>query len=196
MDLFSNTSETFVWVILPLLIFISRIADQTIGTLRLIFLSKGFKYIAPLLGFFEVIIWLIAVTQIIKHINNPISYIAYGAGFAMGNFIGMCIEEKLSLGKVLIRIIPKKDTQKLIEHMKSQHYGLTYVDAHGSMGDVKVIISIMDRKDVKNLIPIINKYNPNAFFSIEDVRSVQEGTFRIPKRNRIFNFGRGLKKIK
>jgi len=196
MDFFSNSSDLFVWVILPLLIFFSRIADQTIGTLRLIFLSKGYKYIAPFLGFFEVIIWLVAVTQIIKHIDNPISYVAYGAGFAMGNYLGMILEEKISLGKVLVRIIPKKDTTELIEYMKSQNFGLTIMDAKGSTGDVKVIMSIMDRKDTKELILTINKLNPHAFYSIEDVRAVKEGVFRSRTRHSLGVQRRDTKKIK
>ncbi len=196
MEIFSNNSDLFVWVIIPLLIFLSRIADQTLGTLRFIFLSKGYKYIAPFLGFFEVIIWLIAVTQIIKHIDNPISYVAYGTGFAMGNYIGMCLEEKISLGKVMLRIIPKKDTSELIEYMKSQNFGLTVMDAHGSTGDVKIIMSIMERKDTKELIPIINKLNPHAFFTIEDIRAVKEGVFRSKRKFSLSSHKRDTKKIK
>ena len=196
MEIFNNSSDLFVWVIIPLLIFLSRVADQTLGSLRFIFLSKGYKYIAPALGFFEVIIWLMAVTQIIKHVDNILSYVAYGAGFAMGNYIGMCLEEKISLGKVMLRIIPKKDTTELIEYMKSQNFGLTVMDAHGSLGDVKIIMSIMGRKDTKKLIPIINKLNPHAFFTIEDIRAVKDGVFRSRRKHGIPSHRRDAKKIK
>ena len=87
----------FAWVVLPLLIFFARICDVTLGTIRVIFISKGFKYIAPCIGFFEVIIWLLAIGQVMNNITNVASYIAYGAGFATGTFVGMAIEEKLSL---------------------------------------------------------------------------------------------------
>ena len=107
-------SWSFQWIILPLLIFLARITDQTIGTLRLIFLSKGYKFIAPFLGFFEVIIWLLAVSQIMKHLDNVMCYVAYGSGFAMGNFIGMAIEQKLSLGSVIIRLILKERIMNLL----------------------------------------------------------------------------------
>ncbi len=194
MDFINTDSITFTWVIMPILIFLSRIADQTIGSLRIIFMSKGFKYIAPLLGFFEVIIWLVAVTQIIKHVDNPISYIAYGLGFATGTFIGMKVEERLSIGKVMMRIIPKMDTTELIKHMRQQNFGLTISDAQGSQGSVKVIMSIMDRKDTRKLIPIIHKYNPHAFYTVEDIRAVNEGVF--PQKRRRLSLGRGMKKIK
>lgn len=178
MDILNTDSEMFAWVVLPVLIFFSRIADQSIGTLRLIFLSKGFKVIAPILGFFEVIIWLLAVTQIIKHVDNAISYISYGAGFAAGNYIGMWLEEKISIGKVIVRIIPKRSTEELISFMKENNYGITMVDAEGSKGKVKIIFSVINRKDLKELIPAINIYNPQAFYTIEDIRAAQQGVFR------------------
>jgi len=187
MEFLNIDSEIFAWVVLPLLIFFSRIADQTIGTLRLIFLSKGFRYAAPVLGFFEVIIWLLAVTQIIKHVDNIISYIAYGAGFATGNYIGMWLEEKISIGKVIIRIIPKKSTDELIEHMKKNNYGVTIVDAMGSKGAVKIIFSVINRKDLKELVPAINHFNPHAFYTIEDIRQVREGVFH-PVKKSVFSF--------
>ena len=179
-------SQIFVWVILPLLIFFSRIADQSIGTLRLIFVSKGYKYLAPFLGFFEVIIWLIAVGQIFKQLDNFLYYIAYGAGFAAGNFVGILLEEKISLGTVVIRIIPKLDTTELINYLRSQNYGLTIMDAEGSRGKVKVILSIIPRKQIGDFVSIINKYNPRAFYSIEEVKSVSYGVFKKKERNSVF----------
>ncbi len=178
MDILNTDSEMFAWVVLPILIFFSRIADQSIGTIRLIFLSKGFRVIAPILGFFEVIIWLLAVTQIIKHVDNIVSYISYGAGFAAGNYIGMWLEEKISIGKVSIRIIPKKSTEELARNMKENNFGVTLVDAMGSKGKVKIIYSVINRKDLKELVPMINRFNPQAFYTIEDVRTAQQGVFR------------------
>jgi uncharacterized protein YebE (UPF0316 family) len=181
-----NDSDFFTWIILPLLIFLSRIADQSIGSMRLIFLAKGFKFIAPMLGFFEVIIWLIAVSQIMKHLDNVLCYIAYGAGFAMGNYIGMTLEERISIGTVLVRIIPTLNTDELIYAMRTRNFGLTTIDANGSRGEVKIFISIISRKDLKEYISIINKINPNAFYTIEDVRTINQGIVRNNQRNSIF----------
>jgi uncharacterized protein YebE (UPF0316 family) len=174
-------SDIFTWVVLPLLIFLARICDVSIGTLRLIFVSKGFKHIAPLLGFFEVIIWLLAVSQIMKHLDNLVCYIAYGGGFAMGNYIGMYLEEKLSIGNVIIRVIVKSDTNELIDELRAQNYGLTVVDAEGSQQKVKLIFSVIKRENVGHIVSVINHYNPHSFYTIEDVKSVNEGVFR---RNR------------
>jgi uncharacterized protein YebE (UPF0316 family) len=179
-------SSLFTWVILPLLIFLSRIADQSIGTLRLIFLSKGYRFLAPLLGFFEVIIWLLAVGQIMQHLDNVLCYIAYGAGFAMGNYIGIRLDEKLSIGTVLIRIIPQKDTTRLIDSFKERQIGYTYMDAKGSRGEVNVIMTIIKRKDVPEVVGLIKECNPNAFYTIEEVKSIHEGVFRPSRRWSVF----------
>jgi uncharacterized protein YebE (UPF0316 family) len=195
--LFNTDSQLFSWVILPLLIFLARISDQTIGTMRLIFLSKGQKFLAPFLGFFEVIIWLLAVGQIMKHLDNVLAYVAYGGGFAMGNYIGMVIEEKLSIGNVLIRIIPKKDTKELVNYLRENDFGVTSVNAEGSKGKVDIVFTIIKRKDIAHVVSIINTFNPNAFYTIEDVKAINEGIFKHTRKATIFdNFSFKLKKNK
>ncbi|HEX2991004.1 MAG TPA: DUF5698 domain-containing protein, partial [Anaerolineales bacterium] len=93
-----ETFDWFTWVILPLIIFLTRVLDVTLGTLRIIFISRGRKYLAPLLGFIEVLIWITVVSQIIGGASNFAAYFAYAAGFAVGNYVGMWIEERLAIG--------------------------------------------------------------------------------------------------
>lgn len=181
---------------LPILIFLSRIMDQSIGTMRLIFVSKGYRHIAPILGFFEVIIWLLAVTQVLKHLTNPMSYIAYGAGFAMGNYVGIRLEEKISIGTVLIRIVPKKDTSDLVNHLREVGFGVTTVAAEGAKGPVQIIFTIIKRNNIHTAIKIINHYNPNAFYTIEEVKSVKEGYFGIQQKREVFNWRMFSRKAK
>jgi len=196
-ELITGDSQLFTWVILPLLIFFARIADQSIGTMRLIFLSKGYKFIAPFLGFFEVIIWLLAIGQIMEHLDNFMCYIAYGLGFAMGNFIGITLEERISIGNVIIRVITGTETATLVEHLRSLNFGTTVADAAGSKGPVKILFTIIKRKDVREAIKIIQQYNPHAFYTIEDVKALNEGIFRSTKRKTIFDsFSFKLKKAK
>lgn len=185
-----SESWLFTWVILPLLIVLARIADQTIGTLRVIFLSKGYRLLAPALGFFEVIIWLLAVTQILQHLDNWLTYIAYGLGFALGNYMGLILEQKISLGTVIVRIIPKFDTTELVNYLIAQNFGITTVDAMGSRGPVKVIFSIVKRKDIDRVVEIIHKLNPNAFYTIEEVKSVHEGIMHSEGRKSRLGFSR------
>jgi len=178
MDLLLSGGWLFTWVVLPLLIFFSRIMDQSIGTLRLIFLSKGMKRIAPFLGFFEVIIWLIAVGQIMQHLDNWLCYVAYGAGFAMGNYIGITLEEKLSIGTSIIRVILPGEAPQLIAALKSQNFGLSIVDAEGAKGRVKILFSIIRRKETAGFLETLHEYNPTAFYTIEDVKEAKQGVFK------------------
>lgn len=190
-----NDAWWFTWIAVPLFILCARVADQTMGTLRVVFVAKGFKYLAPSVGFIESIIWLIAVSQILNHVSNPASYLAYGAGFAIGNFIGMTLEEKISLGRVIVRIIPQHNADRLIEEMGAQKFGFTFTNAHGAKGPVKMIFSVIERKEIAELISLINDWNPNAFYSIEEVKVVREGVFR-PGAGRRALLGFGLKKAK
>ncbi len=178
MDLLISEGWFFTWVMLPLLIFFARIMDQSIGTLRLIFISKGMKHIAPFLGFFEVIIWLLAIGQIMQHLDNWLCYIAYGAGFAAGNFIGITLEERLSIGTSIIRVILSNESPELIAALKLHNFGLTLIDAEGSKGKVKVLFSIIRRKEVSLFLETLHNHHPSAFYTIEDVKTAKEGVFK------------------
>lgn len=133
-------------------------------------------------GLFEIIIWLLAIGQIMKNLSNPICYIAYAGGFAMGNFVGICIAEKLSLGKALLRVITNKDAASLIEDFKSQGYGVTSFDGQGSMGRVKLVLSIIHRNHLAEAVEIVTKFDPSAFYSIEDVGFAEKGVFAVKQR--------------
>ncbi len=170
-------SPLFAYGVLPLAIFLARIADVTLQTLRILAVSRGNKLVAPLLGFFEVIIWLLAIRQIMQNLSNPFCYLAYGAGFAMGNYIGILIEEKTAIGKQLIRIITRKDAQVLVEALRRQGFGVTDISAHGKTGPVSVLYSIVERYDLERVIRVIEKFNPKAFYTIEDIRNVKAGIF-------------------
>jgi uncharacterized protein YebE (UPF0316 family) len=147
------------------------------------------KYIAPFLGFFEVIIWLLAVGQIMQHLDNWLCYVAYGAGFAMGNFIGITLEEKLSIGTSIIRVILSGESPELISALKSQNFGLTILDAEGAKGKVKVLFSIIRRKEIPTFLNTLHLHHPSAFYTIEDVKEAKEGVF---KRNRQKSLGNSL----
>ena len=88
----------FSLLVLPVLIFCARIVDVSLDTMRILYMNRGRKVIAPLLGFVQALIWILAVSQVMKNLANPICYLAYGAGFATGNYVGMRIEEKVATG--------------------------------------------------------------------------------------------------
>ncbi len=185
------SSGLYAWFVLPALIFIARVADVSIGTVRVIFVARGLKYVAPIIGFFEVLIWLLAIGQIMKNLSNPVCYIAYAGGFAMGNFVGIWIAEKLSIGVVLIRVVTKKDASELVEYLKSGEYGVTSVDGHGAAGEVKVVFTIVPRREAQSVVELIKRFNPKAFYSIEEVGFVEKGIFPAKKVGDFF----GLSKL-
>ncbi len=171
------TGDLFAWVILPLLIFFARICDVSLGTLRVIFISRGFRKIAPLVGFFEVIIWLLAIGQVMQNVGNFASYIAYGGGFAAGTYVGMAVEERLSLGTVVVRVITQRDAAPLEKALREMGVGLTSMDARGATGPVRVLLSVCRRQDLSQVLACINEHQPGAFFTVEEVRTVKEGIF-------------------
>lgn len=170
-------SETFMYIVLPLLIFIFRIVDQSIGTLRLIFAAKGLKKIAPFFAFFESFIWLVAIGQIMKHLDNIYCYIAFAGGYASGNYFGILLEEKLSIGTVVIRVIPRRDTSELIKHLRDLNFGVTVVPVDGMLGPTKMLFTTIRRKEAKFVISIIKQHNPTAFYTIDEVKVVGGGYF-------------------
>jgi uncharacterized protein YebE (UPF0316 family) len=187
-------SNLFSYGILPLLIFLARICDVSIGTMRIIFVSKGKKNIAPILGFFEVLIWIVAVSKIMQNLDHYINYIAYAAGFATGNFVGMLIEERLAVGVQMIRVITHHGGLDLVQKLNTSGYGATCVEARGAKEKVHLIYTIIQRNDLKNVLEIINRFNPKAFYTIEDVRSASEGIFPEKKPNTSFPFGNILRR--
>lgn len=172
-----TVSLFYAWFLLPFLIFLARVVDVTMGTIRVIFVSRGLKYLAPVVGFFEILIWLLAIGQIMKNLSNPVCYIAYAGGFAVGNYVGIAIAEKLSLGVVLIRVVTAKDALPLVERLKERNYGVTCVDGHGTTGEVKVVFTVVKRREVTNIVELIKTFNPHAFYSIEEVGFVEKGVF-------------------
>jgi len=164
------------FVLLPLMIFFARICDVSLGTLRIVMISKGQKRIAPFLGFFEVLIWLLAIGKIMQNLDNWACYISYAGGYATGNYIGMLIEEKLAVGIVKLEIITGSDSGRLINALILAGYGITHhIATGGASGEgVSVIYSVVQRNDVNKVVSLIREYNPTAFYSIGDVRFVNK----------------------
>lgn len=176
--------EVYAWVVLPILVFLARVTDVSLGTLRIIFIARGRRKLAPLLGFFEVLIWIVVVSQVMQNLHSPLAFIAYAAGFATGNYVGMRIEDKLAIGTLVVRVIVPHDAAPLMAQLSTAGYGVTSIDAHGSTGQVTLIYTIVKRKDLHNVMTIIQDTHPKAFTSVEEVRSTHEGIF--PARTRRF----------
>lgn len=190
-----ETFDWYTWVILPVIVFFARFVDVTLGTMRIIFLSRGRKFLAPALGFVEVFIWITVVSQIVGGAkNNLLAYFAYAAGFAVGNYFGMVLEDKLAIGTLVIRAILPKNGNSLVTRLREKGYGVTFVEGHGASGAVILVFTVVMRKELEQVVDIIHETAPKAFFTVEELRSVQQGIFPVrPSRIQGDLFGRKKK---
>jgi uncharacterized protein YebE (UPF0316 family) len=167
----------FSYLILPLLIFIARIGDVSINTIRIIYVLGGRRWTATILGFFESFIWLMAIRQIFEHLDNWICYVAYPAGFASGIFVGMIIEERIAYGKVIIRIITRKDVSQLLTHLNAQGQRYTHINAEGPDGNENLVFTVLERELLEPFLYVLKDILPTAFYTVEKVnRATEVGT--------------------
>lgn len=174
--------DTYPWL-LPFIIFFGRICDVTLGTLRIIFVSKGEKYKAPLIGFFEVFIWIVVISQILSRANDLVSYVSYAGGYAAGNYVGILIENRIAYGIILCRIYTQKNGMELVQMLNKLNIGATMTHGVGSANEVDIIETVIDRKVMKRLARILSEFDSNIFYVVEDVRTKKNGIF--PKRKTI-----------
>ena len=173
-DTLGISGEIFRYGVLPLLIFLARIGDVSINTIRIIYVLGGRRWTATLLGFFESFIWLMAIRQIFEHLDNWISYLAYPAGFATGIFVGMIIEERIAYGKVIVRIITPENVGSLIAYLKRKQYRYTEVNAEGPQGHENLVFTVLDREDLESLLYHLKEELPSAFYTVEKVNKAAE----------------------
>lgn len=173
------SEQLFNYIIMPALIFCARVGDVSINTLRIMFMMNGKRNVAPILGFFEALIWLLAIGQIFQNINNPLSYIAYAAGFGTGTYVGMYFEEKLALGRVLVRVITPKPQQELLDFMKERDYRFTNVGAEGRYGKVNLLFTVMKRENLQEFVAKVKEVDERAFYTIESVKRVSEDDLNV-----------------
>ena len=186
----------FSYLLLPLLIFLARIADVSINTIRIIYVLGGRRLTATLLGFFESFIWLMAIRQIFEHLDNWVCYIAYPAGFASGIFVGMIIEERIAYGKVIVRIITRKEVRQLIAFLNSQAFRYTHVNAEGPDGHENLVFTVLERERLEDLLGKLKEILPTAFYTVEKVNRAGESGLVVeePTRWSIASWLRGVRR--
>lgn len=164
-----------------LFVFTARITDVSIGTMRTILLVKGQRKIASVLGFFEVMIYLIVLGKVVGNINKPVLIIAYCLGYAAGNIIGSKIEERLSIGRLVAHVIVKEMPDEMVQQLRDAGFGVTIFEGEGMEGRSYLLNIILDRKQIKMLYEIVDGCNCGAFITTMDVRSSMGGYFQ-PKK--------------
>ncbi len=160
------------------LIFFLRVGDMSLDTLRVLVVMRGRKSIAWVLGFFQALIFVIAISSVLENLNNPLNILGYAAGFATGNVVGMLIEERLAIGHIQLSIISPGRGAAIAEKLRDEGYGLTEIPARGKDGTVTLLSCSVLRKNVDQVRRIINQVDESAFITAEDVRPVRRGVWR------------------
>ena len=163
--------------LLPLVIFVAEMCVVTLATLRIIFIARGNKYLAPLLGFFEVLIWLFAISQVMQNLDDSACFIAFALGFTLGNFLGILIEKKLALGMAVVRIITSRPAQALIDNLRAAQFGVTSIEGQGATGPVQIVMTVVKRRRLEDVFEMIEAHHPNAFYAVDELQSASEGIF-------------------
>ena len=162
-------------------IFLAESCVVTLGTMRIIFVSKGQKALAPLLGFFEVALWLFAIGEVMRNLGDPTCYVAFAGGYCAGNFLGILIEERLAIGTSVVRVITRRETAPLVEGLKAAGYGVTCVGARGPAGPVQIVFTVVRRKELEAVLAIVRRFDRKAFYSVDDLRSSAEGIYPVAR---------------
>jgi uncharacterized protein YebE (UPF0316 family) len=160
------------------LIFFLRVCDMSLDTLRVLVVMRGRRGVAWVLGFFQSAIFVLAISNVLTHLDNPLNMIGYAAGFATGNVVGMAIEERLAIGHVHMRIVSPCLGSAIAESLREQGYAITEIPARGKDGMVTVLNCSLLRKNVGKVHQIVNDIDTEAFITAEDVRPVRRGFWR------------------
>jgi uncharacterized protein YebE (UPF0316 family) len=164
--------------LLTLLIFILRVTDMSLDTLRVLFVLRGRKSIAWILGFLQSAIWVIAITSVLNNLENLLNIIAYAGGFATGNVIGMAIEERLAIGHAHMRIISSGKGSAILETIRKAGYAATEIPGRGKDGTVTIISCSIKRKHIAKIQKEISQIDQNAFVTVEEIRPIHRGYWR------------------
>ncbi|HLE15709.1 MAG TPA: DUF5698 domain-containing protein [Anaerolineales bacterium] len=160
------------------IIFALRVGDMTLDTLRVLFVMRGRRGIAWVLGFFQSAIFVLAITSVLANLNNPLNIIGYAAGFATGNVLGITIENRLAIGHANLRIISSRRGAAIAEYLRSAGYAVTEIPARGKDGMVTMLAVSVLRKNIEQVRSSVNNVDPEAFITAEDIRPLRHGYWR------------------
>ncbi len=161
-----------------LTIFFAKIAHVSLGTLRIIYLTRNKSIPAALIGFFEIIIYLIALNMVLQNIDQWQNILVYGIGYAMGNIVGSKIEEKIAIGIVNVQVVTRRNGGEIENVLRELGFGVTSMPCYGREGEHVAINVIVKRKELPNLMKTIRSHDPAAFITVFDTRQIMGGYFK------------------
>lgn len=159
----------------PLLIFGLRVVDVSLAILRTLLAMRGARLAVPVLGFFESMIWVLAVGSAIQNLHSPAHILGYAGGFAAGNAVGMWLEGKLAVGLATVRIISRYGGVELADALRGEGFGVTEFTGQGRHGAVEVVFTVVKRRQISRVLQEVERWDPDAFVSVEEPRSIRRG---------------------
>ena len=159
----------------PLVIFVLRVVDVSLATTRMLLSVRGQRMVVPIIGFFEVLLWLFAAGNAIRFLDSPLHVMGYAGGFAAGNAVGLWVEEKLALGLATVRVISAHGGVEMADALREKGYGVTEFAGQGRHGMVEVVYTVARRADVKRILRIVDTWDPDAFVTVEEPRAIHRG---------------------
>ena len=135
--------------------------------MRTILVVQGRKYLAGLAGTIEVLIWVFAIRYIFQNLDQVLNLFGYAIGFGLGNILGITLEQKIGLGFAQLNIISRIASEKIAEILRKEKYGVTQLPATGVSGDVSLLVVIVQRKNQKKVISLIESIDPKAFITVQ-----------------------------
>lgn len=159
----------------PLVIFGLRIVDVSLATLRMLLTVRGRRVVVPFIGFFEVLVWLFAAGSAIQYLGSPLHAVGYAGGFAAGTAVGSWLEEKLALGLARVQAFSPHSGVELAEAIREQGFGVTEFLGQGREGRVELISTVVRRSEVPAILRTIDGWDPDAFVTVDEPRSVHRG---------------------
>ncbi len=159
-------------LIAAFIIFCLRLADQSLGTMRALLISKNRPVYAGFIGLIESAIWIVAVSQVIKDIDDTILIVGYALGFATGTILGSYIESALGFGDVVVRVFTSENSNNLADPLREQGFGVTVINGEGKDGTVKIYWCVTPKRKLKHVMSIIHANNPNAFITTDSANPI------------------------
>ncbi len=185
---------TLEMLIIPLLIFVARVADVSLGTLRMILIINGMRWVPAGLGFIEVIIWVVAIGNAVANLTDPLVLIGYAGGFAAGTFLGAVIEERVGIGFRIVTIVNPHEELRVADHIREAGYAATELSGRGRGGPVEVVIAVVRRRSMAGLSTLLTEVAPRAFMTVERADRAIEGFLGPGARKTGPRWFRGIRK--
>jgi uncharacterized protein YebE (UPF0316 family) len=157
------------------LIFAARVLDMSMATIRLLLLVRGKRFQAAVIGFFEVLIYILALNMVVNNLDNIFNLLVYSLGFAAGNYVGSYVEEKMALGHATVQVIPKEKDEDMAAELRKLGYGVTVITGSGREGPRRILIITIKRKSLPELMRVIDELDRDSFVTVMDTQFIHGG---------------------